>query len=471
MTFPFSRAEAGRYFRIGLPIFVAQLAQTGMNFADTAMTGHYNSEAMAAVAVAGSVWAPVSLLGVGCLLALPPLSAQMVGSGDQRGSAHLLRQGIWLSIAISAVLILFFQYISYNLESLGVDRSMAETGGAYMRALLWGLPGFMFFVNQRAFFEGFARTKPAMVIGLLGLALNVPCNYVLIYGKSGFPEMGAVGCGVASSLCYWFMALGMNVWLRLDPRYADMRPLFSPFYPRYYDDGKKREKVFDARLIWRALRIGFPSALALFFEVSLFALTAILLAPLGSTVVAANQIAMNFGGILFMIPMAIGMTGTIRVGYCLGARKIVQARVSAITGLVIALAFAVCVSVLVVIFREPIAHIYSYDEDVVKLAASLAFYLGAYQIVDAAQMTGIGVLRGYNDTRIISVICFAAYWCIGLPLGYALARTDFLGPPLGAVGFWIAFLFALGFGAVCYWARVRYLNTLTAPDIFARVCK
>ncbi len=104
----FSWTEARRFYSIGLPIFIAQLSQTGMNFADTAMTGQYNAEDMAAVAVAGSIWAPVALLGIGCLLALPPLSAQMVGGGKRRRAAHLLRQGIWLTLGISLVLMAFF---------------------------------------------------------------------------------------------------------------------------------------------------------------------------------------------------------------------------------------------------------------------------------------------------------------------------------------------------------------------------
>lgn len=463
----FSWGESKNFFRIGLPIFIAQLSQTGMNFADTAMTGQYSAEDMAAVAVAGSVWAPIALLGIGCLLALPPLSAQMIGGGKREGAAHLLRQGIWISLAISIALMGFFYFISWHLTAFGLEEKMAVLAGSYLRALLWGLPGFMFFVNQRSFFEGFSRTKPAMVIGILGLALNVPCNYVMIYGKLGLPPMGATGCGVASSICYWFMGLAMMFYLRRDYHYDDLRPLFTPFKKRILDG--KKEPVLDMRLIMRALRIGFPSAMALFFEVSLFALSAILLAPLGTIVVAGNQIAMNFGSLLFMIPLAIGMTATIRVGYCIGARKLVQARLVAMTGMVLAVIFSLIICALTIIFRVPITHIYNNDSEVVALATNLMFYLGAYQLVDALQMIGIGVLRGYNDTRIIFLICFAAYWIIGLPVGFLLARTDFFVTAMGAQGFWTAYLLALGFGALCYWLRIRFLHTLSPDEVFARV--
>lgn len=465
----FSWLEAKNYAAIGLPIFFAQLAQTGMTFADTAMTGRYNAADMAAVAIAGSIWAPIAVLGIGCLMALPPLSAQMVGAGARENAAHLLRQGLWITIFVSAILMVFFQRISWHLEAFGLDREMATLSGGYLRSLLWGLPGFMFFVNQRSFYEGFSRTRPAMIIGILGLALNVPCNYILIYGKFGLPTLGAVGCGVASSLCNWFMGLSMMWLLTRDPRYKDLHPLFSPFNRRA--DGSPPGKFFDWPLIARTLRIGLPSAIALFFEVSLFALTAILLAPLGTIVVAANQITMNFASLLFMIPLAIGMTCTIRVGYCLGAHKIAQARLATMTGMTIAVFFSILICAITIIYRVAIIHIYNSDPPIVSLAAHLMLYLGAYQIVDALQMIGISVLRGYNDTRVISLICFAAYWLIGLPAGYLLGRTGVLGHPLGASGFWIAYLAALAFGATCYWLRVRYLHSLSNSEIFARISK
>lgn len=480
----FSWAEAKRFFNIGLPIFIAQLSQTGMNFADTAMTGQYNAEDMAAVAVAGSIWGPVSIFGIGCLLALPPLTAQFVGAGKKGCAAHLLRQGIWLTLGLSLILLTFFYFISWRLESFGLAPGMAELAGGYLRALMWGLPGFLFFVNQRSFLEGFSRTRPAMLIGLLGLTLNVPCNYMLIYGKCGFPPMGAVGCGVASAICYWFMGLAMMCFLRRDPQYRDLRPLFAPWLPwvrkkrlqgtgqafasqeaSLQDDGP----VFDFPLMFRALRIGFPSALALFFEVSLFALSAILLAPLGTVMVAGNQIAMSVSMIIFMVPLAIGMTATIRVGYCLGARNVGQAKLSALTAMTLGVAFALIICAGTILFRANIVHIYNNDPQVTHLAMRLLLFAAAYQIVDGLQMAGIGVLRGYNDTRIISVICFVAYWIIGLPLGYALARTNWIVPALGAEGFWISYVVALGFSAAAYWLRVRFLHSLPADKVLARV--
>ena len=461
----FSLSEARRFYSVGLPIFIAQLSQTGMTFADTAFAGQYSAEHMAAVAVGGSVWMPVALLGIGCLLALSPLSAQLVGSGRADRAAHLLRQGLWLTMGMSVVLMSFFYVVSLHMDAFGLEPELARISGGFLRAMLCGLPGFLFFVNQRSFLEGFARTRPAMIIGLLGLLVNVPCNYVFIYGKLGMPELGGVGCGVASAISFWFMGLCMLYYLRRDPQYRSLGPLFAPLFR----GGSAKEPRFDGALVLRVLRIGLPGALALFFEVSLFALSAILLAPLGTVMVAGHQIALNFGALVFMIPLSISMTATIRIGRCLGAQQTERAKIVARTALSLSVIFALLIALLTVLCRKGIVAIYTENVAVAALATQLLLYQAAYQIVDGLQVTGIGVLRGHNDTRVISAICFVAYWIIGLPLGFALARTNLLVPSMGAAGFWVAYIVALGFGAACYLLRVRQLHAFAPEDMLLRV--
>ena len=215
--------------------------------------------------------------------------------------------------------------------------------------------------------------------------------------------------------------------------------------------------------------LGTPGALALFFEVSLFALSAILLAPLGTVMVAGHQIALNFGSLTFMVPLSLCMTVTIRVGRCLGAQQLERAKLVARTGLILSVVFALVIAIFTVLFRHGIVRIYTDNPEVTALAVHLLLFQAAYQVVDGLQVTGIGVLRGYNDTRIISAICFIAYWVIGLPLGFVLARTNVLTPPMGAQGFWIAYIVALGFGALCYLLRVRFLHGLAPEAILLRV--
>ena len=188
MPFLFAKSQARRALRIGLPIFVAQLSQIGMNFADTIMSGHYSAEAMAAVAVGCSIWQPASLLAIGCLLALPGMSAQLIGARRCDRAAHLLKQGLLLSCFLSAILIPALWIISDHLGAFGLKPDLVPQAKGYLRALLPGLPGFLFFVNIRSLLEGYSRTRPAMIIGMVCLAINIPCNYAFIYGRCGMPQ-------------------------------------------------------------------------------------------------------------------------------------------------------------------------------------------------------------------------------------------------------------------------------------------
>ena len=485
----FSLNEARRFLALGLPVLVTQIAQMGMNFVDTAMTGQASTADMAAVAVSGSIWVPVSLLGMGCLLSLPAMMAHLVGGGEQQRTPHLLRQGLWLSSLLSLVLMGVFAFLSLHLELFGLDAELAPLAAGYLRAMLFGLPGMMLFVNVRGFLEGYARTRPAMLVGLLGLALNVPCNYVLIYGKLGLPQLGAVGCGVATALCYWFMAACMIYYVRRDAQYRDLHPLFLPLLlprtaPACGCEARARDDAsplaapytpepvpcrFDFPLIWRILRIGLPGALAVFFEVSLFALSALLLAPLGKVIVAGHQIAMNFAGMVFMLPLSLNITVAIRVGQNLGAGRLERARLSARTALCLGLGLALLTMTSTLCLRPQIAQIYNSDPAVLGLAVGLLVFAAVNQIPESLQTVSIGVLRAYNDTRYILGVCLFSYWIVGLGTGWTLARTDWLVPAMGATGFWIGYGLALWVSFSLYRLRMGRLHRLDAEAVRQRI--
>lgn len=163
--------------------------------------------------------------------------------------------------------------------------------------------------------EGLSKTKPGMVIGFLGLLVNIPINYIFIYGKFGMPELGGVGCGVATGSVYWIMFLMMRWYVKRAPSQRDV----------------KRQTGDLGGPDWAALKrligIGMPVALALFFEVTLFAVVALLVSPLGIVAVAGHQIALNFSALMFVLPLSLGVGATIRVGYRLGKVRL-KARAS-----------------------------------------------------------------------------------------------------------------------------------------------
>ena len=454
-----SLREARRSLAIGLPIFVAQLSQIGMNFVDTVMTGHYDASAMAAVAVAGSVWAPAALLAIGCLLALPGMGAQLAGARRAADCAHLFRQGVLLALVLSLAIGLPLWLLAPRLERFGLEPRLAGEACAYLKALIPGLPGFLLFICLRSLFEAFSRTRPAMAIGLACLALNAPLNYAFIYGRFGMPELGAMGCGVATAACYWFMALAMLLCVAADRGLAAIRP----FVPR------KGDPAFDAALCGRILRIGCPNALALCVECSLFALTAILLAPFGTAAVAGHQIAMSYGNVLFAVPLAISMTATIRVGRELGAGQPARARRASRTALALGLILAFLAMLATVLFRREIVSAYTADRASADLACSLLLYCAGYLAMDSLQCIAAGALRGWNDTRTVFLASLLCCGLVGLPLGFVLGSTGLLVPAMGPPGFWTGYIAAVGTGAACYLARLRFLERLPAGEALARV--
>ncbi|CNE16690.1 MATE family efflux transporter [Yersinia mollaretii] len=438
--------EARSLLALAIPVVIAQLSQTAMGVVDTIMAGSVSATDMAAVAVGTSIWLPAILFGHGLLLALTPTVAQLNGSGRRDQIAHQVRQGFWLAFCVS-LLIMFVLYNSDHVikQMHNIDPVLADKAVGFLHAIMWGAPGYLFFQVLRNQCEGLSKTKPGMVIGFIGLLVNIPINYIFIYGKFGAPALGGVGCGVATGTVYWVMFLMMRWYVTRARSQQDI----------------KLEKGFaapDWQVMKRLGGLGLPVALALFFEVTLFAVVALLVSPLGIVAVAGHQIALNFSSLMFMLPMSLSVAATIRVGFRLGQGSVDQAKVAAYTSIAVGLMLACVTAVFTVIFREHIALLYNKTPEVVMMASHLMLLAALYQLSDAIQVIGSGVLRGYKDTRSIFFITFTAYWLLGLPTGYLLGLTDYIVPAMGPSGFWIGFVIGLTAAAILMALRIRWLQ-------------
>ncbi|BAN96026.1 MATE efflux family protein [Plautia stali symbiont] len=297
-----------------------------------------------------------------------------------------------------------------------------------------------------------------MLLGFLGLLTNIPLNYVFIYGHFGMPALGGVGCGVATASVYWVMYLVMRFWLKRMPAMRDIR-MHSRWSPP------------SRAILMRLFTLGLPVALALFFEVTLFAVVALLVSPLGIVKVAGHQIALNFSSLMFVLQLSLGVATTIRVGYRLGQGSAEQARIAAWTGQGVGITMAAITALFTVTFRHDIAALYTANPEVITLAAQLMLLAAIYQFSDSIQVIGSGILRGYKDTRSIFFITLIAYWVLGLPVGYVLALTDWVVAPLGPAGFWCGFIVGLTSAAVMMIWRIRRLQRLPAQVILARAAR
>ncbi|CNJ36136.1 multidrug resistance protein [Yersinia enterocolitica] len=438
--------EARSLLALAIPVVIAQLSQTAMGVVDTIMAGSVSATDMAAVAVGTSIWLPAILFGHGLLLALTPTVAQLNGSGRRNQIAHQVRQGFWLAFCVSVLIMV----VIYNSDHIimrmhNIDPVLADKAVGFLHAIMWGAPGYLFFQVLRNQCEGLSKTKPGMVIGFIGLLVNIPINYIFIYGKFGAPALGGVGCGVATGTVYWVMFLMMRWYVTRARSQQDI----------------KLEKGFaapDWQVMKRLGGLGLPVALALFFEVTLFAVVALLVSPLGIVAVAGHQIALNFSSLMFMLPMSLSVAATIRVGFRLGQGSVDDARVAAYTSIAVGLMLACVTAIFTVVFREHIALLYNKTPEVVVMASHLMLLAALYQLSDAIQVIGSGVLRGYKDTRSIFFITFTAYWLLGLPSGYLLGLTNYIVPAMGPSGFWIGFVIGLTSAAILMALRIRWLQ-------------
>ncbi|AWK14349.1 MATE family efflux transporter [Candidatus Fukatsuia symbiotica] len=448
--------EARNLMALAIPVIIAQVSQTAMGVVDTIMAGSVSATDMSAVAIGTSIWLPVIFFGHGLLLALTPTIAQLNGSGQRHQIAHQVRQGFWLALLISVLIMAILynsHYIIYQMHN--IDPVLAAKAVGFIHAIMWGAPGYLFFQVLRNQCEGLSKTKPGMVIGFIGLLVNIPINYIFIYGKFGIPALGGVGCGVATASVYWLMFLMVRWYVTKAGSQRDIKSDKGCILP-------------DWQVIKRLSNLGLPIALALFFEVTLFAVVALLVSPLGVVAVAGHQIALNFSSLMFMLPMSLSVAATIRVGHRLGEGKVAQAKVAAYTSIVVGLVFASLTALFTVVFREQIALLYNKDPAVVTMASHLMLLAAVYQMSDAVQVIGCGVLRGYKDTRSIFFITFVAYWLLGLPSGYLLGLTDYWLPAMGPRGFWIGFVIGLTFAAIMIFWRICWLQKQPAAFILQR---
>ncbi len=433
--------ESRALLALSMPIIVTQLAIQGMGFVDTTMAGQVSARDLAAIAIGGSLWLPAVLLLRGLLMALTPIIAHHRGSNDAMARIPQdTGQTLWLAVAASVALISLLLLSEPILVTMDVAPEIIPIASGYLYALAFGVPAIALFFTLNSFCEGMANTRIPMVVSIMGLLANIPINYVLIYGKLGFPALGAVGCGWATSIVSWLTALVMLAYLKKHHIYSNLLTLQG------MQVSWGRIKVL--------LKLGLPIGITIFIEGSIFALIALLIGKLGAEVVAAHQIALNFSSLVFMIPLSLSFGITIRVGHALGQGKHQLARMRAWSGTALSVFWSTISGALILIFTPGIIRMYTSDSVVAEGAALLLVYAAIYQVSDALQASANGALRGYKDARTPMILVTIAYWVVGLPLGYILGMTNWITQPLQAEGFWIGIVGGLTLAAVLLCSRL-----------------
>ncbi len=436
------RNETGRLFKLAGPLIVNNLSIAGMQFADAVMAGRLGVETLAAVAVGGSLWFFAFTIGLGLLMAISPIAARHYGAGDAHLIGRYTRQGIYLGIALAIPIIFAAQYlVGPLLVFIPIDPGFREMTIGYTQAITLGAPGMFVFLALRFTTEGIGVTKPLMYISIFAIVCNVFLNWVLIFGNLGAPELGAIGCGIASAITMWLIAIIMVVYMVTAKRYKSME-IFSHLSPPRL---KVLREIFS---------LGLPIAVTITAEAGLFNAVSILMGTLGAAITAAHQIAINFASTMFMIPLALSSAITIRVAHELGAGEFKRARYAGGFGIFICGAFMACAAIFLLVFSDSIVTMYTTNEAVKDIAISLLLMAAIFQVGDGVQIGAAGALRGYKDTRVPMIINTFAYWVLAFPLAY-LAAVTFKMPPNYI---WGGFVIGLGVAAILLTWRYNKLS-------------
>ncbi|MDO8345913.1 MAG: MATE family efflux transporter [Cellvibrio sp.] len=430
---------------LGAPILIAQLAQMANGVIDTVMAGHASAEDLAGVAIGASLWVPVLLFFAGVLGALQPSISGHRGAGELHKVMPTTWQGIYIALAGMVVMILLLVNTQPVLAILRLDATTATIADGYLKAFAWGVPALLLLTALRGLTDGLGHTRVIMVFSLVSTVLNLPLNYIFIYGFDfivfQLPAMGGIGCGWATTISNWAATIALLIYLDRSNAYKNFHLIGDWVAPARAE-------------IASLLKLGLPIGFTMFIEVSMFCMIALFLAPLGAITVAGHQIVLNVASVLFMLPLSLGMALTLRISFLVGAQDHEEARLLARSSLLLAVGIS-CINAPILFFgRDWLASLYSSDIAVQQVAAQL-FMLGAlFQIVDVIQVTMINVQRGYKDTKLPMLIMLLSFWGICLPLGYVLTFKDWVTAPLGAPGFWMALIAGLTCAALLLTVRM-----------------
>jgi MATE family multidrug resistance protein len=434
---------------LAVPMALTQLSQIAMMATDLAFIGRLGNEAVAAAALAGTVYFVSFTIGMGLVSAVAPLAAQAFGARDPRQVRRALRTGLWAALLISLPIMPFSLYGEPILLALGQAPTAARLAQHYLFGLVWGVTPALWFMAIRGFMGAVNRPQPALWITLAAIPANALLVYPLIYGEWGFPRLELFGAGLATTTVNFGTVLA-SLW------FATSRPPFR----KYRVLG--RVWRIDWRLMRQLVAIGAPISLSLMMEYGLFSAAALLMGLISTTALAAHQVALQVTAILFMVPYGISMAATVRVGHAVGRNDPGAVKRAGLVAILLGVVLVAGFTLAVIAGRFAIARLFfGVAEDAsiaVALTANLLLVGTTFFIADGIQSIAAGSLRGMNDTRMPLLFAAISYWLIGFTMACLLGfRTG-----LGAIGVWIGLSVGTAIYALLLTLRFRRLASRLA---------
>jgi len=430
-TFRLWRHEVRPTLALALPIMAGMLSQMLMGLTDTIMVGRVGVVALAAASFVNAVAHLPLVFGLGLISCIAVLTAQAYGAKQPAEAGEVLRHGLLLSAAMGMLAMLSMFALYPFLDRLGQSPEVAHASGPYLLLFSASMLPALIAHGGKQFSDALNHPWWPTFVMLGGVLLNVLLNWILIYGNWGAPALGLEGAGWATLISRVVMAAVMIGYvLRAQPMRA--------FHPPHWRAALSSERFR------RLLRVGWPVGVQHFFEVSAFALGAIMMGWISANAIAAHQIAITCAATTFMTALGIGAAACIRVGHAYGARQFQRTRRIGFCAVAMAATIMGGFGVIFALAGKPIAGLFIESPAVVTLTAQLLIVAAIFQIADGVQVTSLSALRGLSDVRVPAVIAVVAYWFVALPIGSWLAFRA----QLGAVGMWIGLASGLSAAAL-----------------------
>ncbi len=426
--------------KLALPIIISQAGQIVVSLADNIMVGRIGTAALAASSFANNIFVIILVFGIGFSYAITPMVAMAMGRGEEKRAVHWFHQGFWVNIIIGIALVMLSLIVALFMPRMGQPDEVVKLGIPYFILISISIIPFLYFASFKQFAEGISNTRIAMVITLLGNVVNVFFNYLLIYGKAGFPELGLMGAGIGTLIARVFMAAAF--------RLAYRRLSIFERFRRIHDDVR-----FSIGEAMQLLKLGFPMGVQFIIEVFAFSLGGIMMGWLGEDQLAAHQIVITIASMTFMMSSGLASATTIKVSTFRGRKEYPQLKYSAFASLHMVVLFMSVSAAFFLLTRHLIPVLFISNINVITIAAGLFIVASVFQIFDGMQVVMLGILRGMEDVMFPMVAVAIVYLLVSIPTGYVLSFILKIGP----AGIWIGYLTGLSSVSIILLLRFRWL--------------
>ena len=437
-------------WKLAAPVMLGMLGHTFVSFIDNIMVGQLGTAELAAVSLGNSFMFIAMSLGIGFSTAITPLVAEADTAKNFAQGKSSFKHGLFLCtvLGISLFLMLFFaKPIMYLMNQ---PEEVVAYAIPYLDLVAFSLIPLVVFQAFKQFSDGLSLTKYPMYATLLANVVNVFFNYILIFGKFGFPAMGIVGAAYGT-LISRFVLVVLLWWLLTKNNKSVNYVTQIKFFQ------------LDRLMLKKIIHLGAPSSMQMFFEVAIFTAAIWLSGLLGKNPQAANQIALNLSSMTFMVATGLSVAAMIRVGNQKGLGNYIELKRIAFSIFIMGTFFAILFGLFFTVMHQYLPRLYvdlgdlnnlQDNLEVVKIGATLLLVAAVFQISDSIQVIVLGALRGLQDVKIPTIITFVAYWVIGFPVSILLGKED----RLGSVGIWIGLLAGLTSAAILLYIRFHFLT-------------